>query len=197
MKKLTLLLSDLVTFFAALSVTLLLRYGPGDFMAQYDLHAVPFSLLFHLWTLSFYITNLYESRHLRNDMEFFGRLGQAVVVAGLLSVAFFYLIPLNIAPRTNLFIFIAVESLFIAGVRALYNRILASGSKKRLLIVGATEEAVELAQLVVNNPQLGCSVRAIVHLGQENLIPHTEGPWQLLDENAEIASFIREHRIDP
>lgn len=198
MKQLTLMWGDLVALYAALAVTLWVRYGADGWAAAWESHVWPFTLLFVLWIAALYIANLYDRRFLRNDREFYARLAQALGAAAVLSVGFFYFVPFfAITPKTNLFLFIGFAGLAIVGVRWLANRALAGGSKKRLLVVGVNEESLTLARFVTSNPQFGWSVRALVRLGQDALaLEPTDGPWALLDETDDLAAFIRTRRID-
>ncbi len=198
MTKLTLLATDVVALYGSLAAVLLLRYGPRNWSEQYALHLVPFSLLFCVWLLSFYIANLYEGRVLRTGRDFWGRLAQAVIVGGTLSMLFFYLIPyFGITPRANLFMFIALFAALWTGVRILANQVLAVGAKKRLLVAGTDGESLELARFVADNPQFGWSVSALIRLGQESLGSPADGArWPMLDEGTDIAAYVRENHID-
>jgi exopolysaccharide biosynthesis polyprenyl glycosylphosphotransferase len=197
-KKLILLGVDLITLYSALALVLLIRYGTDTWTIQWGLHTMPFTVLFAVWLLSFYIATLYDPRVLRNNRDFFSRLAQAVLVASGLSILFFYLIPYyGITPKLNLLLFILSFIILATGVRALANKALAGGSKKRLLIVGATEEAVHLARYMYENPQLGWNVRAMALVGQgERASAEHTGSWQMLDEHTDLSAFIREQRID-
>lgn len=197
-KKLTLIASDFVAFYGALALVLLIRYGMDDFTAQWGVHVVPFTILLSVWILALYIANLYEARIMRNDWVFFERLGQAILVATIASLVFFYLIPFfDITPKLNLFLFLVFLALLMWGVRALYNTIIAGGSKKRIIFIGICQESLDLAHFVVSNPQLGYRVSALVPLGQESLaINDASGPWQILDDHTDLISFIGEQRID-
>lgn len=195
MKKLTLIMSDLVVLYGSLILVLLARYGANGFARQYQEHIAPFTLLFTVWLLALYIANLYEERTLRNDRDFYERLVQAVVLASLLSVAFFYLTPsVSITPRANLFLFIIAFSVLEAGIRTLLNRIIAGGSKKHLLIVGTDDESLQLARFVTDNPQLGYAVSALVRLGQESL-SITPMDWPLIDDLEALAQYIHDQHI--
>jgi len=198
MRKLTLLATDIVALYGSLAAVLLVRYGTGRWHDQYAQHIAPFSLLFSVWLLSFYIFNLYEERVLRTGRDFFTRLAQAVVLAGAFSALFFYLIPyFGIAPKLNLFLFIAVFAALGGVARTLANRALAVGTKRPLLIIGVNGESLELARFIADNPQLGWSVRAMVRLGQDALgLESSDGNWQLLDERTDLTAFIRESRVD-
>ena len=197
-KKLTLIASDLVAFYGALAAVLVARYGADSFSAQWHAHNMPFSLLLIVWLLALYISNLYDQRMMRNDRDFFARLGQAMLVASVASVLFFYLIPyFGITPKLNLFLFLVALAVIMSGTRYLYNQIIARGTKEQLLIVGVNEDSLNLARLVTDNPQLGYRVRAMVHVGQEALpLERAIMPWQVLEDLAGIASFITEQRID-
>jgi exopolysaccharide biosynthesis polyprenyl glycosylphosphotransferase len=198
MKRLTLLATDIVVLYCSLAAVLLLRYSTASWMEQWDSHVGPFSAIFLVWLLSFYIANLYEERILRNSRDFYGRLGQAAVVAGIISALFFYLVPsFGITPKTNLFIFIVISAALIVGARTLANKVLAAGTKKRVLMVGINTESVELARFITGNPQLGWAVSAFVRLGQEELqMAENSLQWKILDENVDLSKFIQEKHID-
>lgn len=198
MKKLTLVLTDLVAFYGSLAAVLLLRYGIDQWQRQYALHVGPFTLLFAVWLFSFYIANLYEERVLRAGSDFYGRLVQAVIVAAVISVLFFYLIPyFLIAPKLNLLLFIVVFAAVWTGARTLANRSLAAGTKKRLLLVGATQGALTIAQFIALNPQLGWTVNSVARIGQDDLsLADIRGSWDILDEQTDLVAAIHERHID-
>lgn len=197
-KKYTLIASDLVAFYGALALVLLIRYGMDDFPARWDAHIIPFSVLLIVWILALYIANLYDVRMMRNDREFFERLGQAMVFAAVASLVFFYLIPFfSITPKLNLFLFLIALAAFMWGARYLYNVFIAGSSKKRLLIVGLNRESLDLAAQVTDNPQLGYRITALVRLGQEDL-PLADGGirWPVIDELTNVDQYIAERGID-
>ncbi len=197
MKRLTLLLSDLVVFYGTLALVLMLRYEPAQWADQYQLHAIPFSILFGVWLFALYIANLYEPRILRNGRDFFERLAQAIAIAAVLSLAFFYLIPyFGIAPKTNLFLFILLFAVLETAVRSLFNRLIAGGSKKRLLIVGVNADSLALARYIGDNPQFGYAISGLVRLGQEMLPLEDLSRWRIIEDLDGIEWFIRAKHID-
>lgn len=197
-KKITLIASDLVAFYGALASVLIFRYGMDDFARQWSVHIAPFSALLIVWVFALFIANLYEARMMRNDRDFFGRLGQAMLFAAFGSLFFFYLLPFfSITPKLNLFLFLAALAALMWGIRYLYNVIIAGGSKKRLLIVGLGSESLDLARTVTDNPQLGYRVTALVRLGQESLTAEdSAGPWEVLDEQTDLVGYISANHID-
>ena len=135
MKKFGLFLLDIGALYGALIITLFIRYRV-NFGEQYAIHILPFSFIFCIWLLVFYITNLYDISSLRNSVYFYSDLFRSIAFASIISVFFFYLIPIfDITPKTNLAFFIILFSGLVTGIRTLYNRANEKGSKKLLMIV--------------------------------------------------------------
>ncbi|OGN07730.1 MAG: hypothetical protein A3C61_00060 [Candidatus Yanofskybacteria bacterium RIFCSPHIGHO2_02_FULL_39_10] len=166
MKRVGLLILDIVTLYSALAITLFIRYSE-DFSAQYAIHLLPFLFIFALWLLIFYISNLYDFGFLRNNLDFYSSLFRAILFASAISVSFFYLIPIfNITPKTNLMIFIIIFSGIVIINRTLFNKANASGFKKPLLVVGVNTQSLELAKYIEENPQLGYELKYIMDLAK-------------------------------
>ncbi len=164
MKKFLLLLVDIATLYGALVLTLAIRYHAG-FAYQYRLHLVPFTIIFALWILAFYISNLYDQRLWRNTVHFMSALLRAGLFAVGFSVAFFYLIPIyGITPKTNLFLFILVFGILEVAVRAIFNSLIETRFRKPIAIVGINPQSIELAQHITLHPQLGYEVRYFVDI---------------------------------
>lgn len=199
-KKLTLLLSDIVALYGALALVIAVRYGPSTWHAQWQIHLIPFTVLFVAWVFSFYIANLYEPRILRNNSAFLNRFLQASGVAALLSLLFFYFIPLfGIAPKVNLFLFLAFFGMLGLALRALANRLFANGAKRRVLILGVNTESVQLAQAISENPQLGYRVRALAQATPIATYTATEqlpAGVDIIGNSVNLVSFVQEKNID-
>lgn len=180
MRQITLFFTDIALFYASLITMLTIRYG-RDLSFQYHAHLLPFTIIYLLWLLVFYIANLYDPRTFRNTTEFYTDFARAIAIAGIISIIFFYLIPIfGITPKTNLLLFIVVFTVLDGAGRWLFNRIVGTRFKKRTLLVGASEQAKELAFFVKDNPQLGYEIREIVP-------PH---------ESVHIRNAIERHQID-
>ncbi len=120
LKQIALLMGDLLTFELALLPTLLIRYGTLRW-DDLERHLPAFGCVALLWCVSFYINHLYELeakpplRLLRTYLEsMLANLGIAIAV--------FYLLPFNIAPRTNLFLHFLISLFLGYGWRALFHR---------------------------------------------------------------------------
>lgn len=111
---LVLLLGDVAVFAAALWLTLFLRYleMPGTYLMS--LHFPPFSILFVVWLVVFFLAGLY-SKHTR---LFRSRLLSTILVTQTLNIIiaalfFFFIQAFGIAPKTILVLYLLVSSVLI------------------------------------------------------------------------------------
>jgi exopolysaccharide biosynthesis polyprenyl glycosylphosphotransferase len=155
-------LADAAALYAALFITLLIRYGMQWFEAFEDAHAFPFTIIFIFWIGVFYIAGLYDLRRLRNSFDFLKTLFLSIGVSSAIAVLLFYLVPaLGIAPKTNLAIFIVIFTVIEIFWRRVLNRAMAFGeAPNRVLFVGDGAAAKEVARTVRDNPQLGYDIKA-------------------------------------
>jgi len=167
MRKFLLFASDLAILYISLVLTLFLRYRE-NFSYQYELHLYPFAFIFVFWLLVFYIANLYEARLLRNNIFFYSTLSQAIAIAAVVSVLFFYIIPLyGITPKTNLLVFVLIFTGIEFLLRYLLNSLFEKGFKRSVLIVGANLQALELAKFIKENSHLGYELAYVIDLAPD------------------------------
>ena len=163
------MIGDIAILYFSLIATLYIRYG-NFFYAQFiDYHLEPFSVIFAVWVIVFYIAGLYDLKSLKNDLEFETRFWYTLVANCLIAVLFFYLIPsFGITPKTNLVIFFLIFGGLNYVWRQIYNLILnKSKAMNRLLIIGGNKITEEIAEKIGTNPQLGYTIK---HWMKEGLI---------------------------
>ncbi len=172
MRKFLLLLGDIAVLYLALFLTLLVRYGKG-FDNKLDVHILPFSFIFIIWILVFYITNLYELGLSKNNLEFFSTFLYSVAANSAISIAFFYLVPFfGITPKTNLLIFVALIIILGSLWRYGFNKLIAqSGYKNNTLIIGVSPQSQDLYDFLLANPQLGYGVLGIIDV-EDSTVPN-------------------------
>jgi lipopolysaccharide/colanic/teichoic acid biosynthesis glycosyltransferase len=107
---LLLLFGDIIVLFFSLWATLLIRYtetpSSGDFMS----HLVPFSFIFIIWFLVYFIYDFYSNQTTIMQQQLSSLLLSAHIVNSVIALAFFYLIPyFAITPKTTLFIFLIIS----------------------------------------------------------------------------------------
>ena len=156
MRKFILAIGDIAILYGALFLALFLRYG-SKISENIGVHIVPFSIIFGIWVIVFYITNLYEITTAKNNLGFYVTFAYSILANAVISISFFYLIPFfDIAPKTNLFIFLAFASAAEIGWRSGFNYTTSrSGYRNNVLIIGLSQQAQELYDHLLGNPQLG------------------------------------------
>ncbi|MEK7557932.1 MAG: exopolysaccharide biosynthesis polyprenyl glycosylphosphotransferase, partial [Patescibacteria group bacterium] len=167
LKKIGLLGGDIIVLYVSLYFTLLIRYFNADLLA---VHFWPFSIIFLLWLIIFYIANLYNLNLAINNFIFFQISSKALIVASLTSVAFFYLIPnIGIAPKRILFIYIIVFSLLFYFWRQFYNWSLKVYlPKNKLAIIGYNKLVEELIKELQKKTHLGYIISLIANNTNKN-----------------------------
>jgi len=165
-KKFILLIGDILILYVSLIIALTIRYQGFDFNIL-KTHFFPFSIIYLIWLIIFYIHDLYELDIAKNNIEFSSALIRALIIGGLISIVFFYLAPNfafgAITPKTNLFLNILVFIVLFYGWRYLFNFVAGSIKlKTNTAIIGYNPQAIELAKEIIKNPQLGYKLRLII-----------------------------------
>lgn len=163
-KKVILLIGDVIFLYTSLYVTLFLRYGQTPDQATWDKHLLPFTLIFAVWVLVFFIYDLYNLRLAANRANFYRSSLRSFVTAGLVSIIFFYASShANITPKTNLAIFIVVFALIFFSWRNLYYIAIRSYlPKENMAIIGFNRQSRSLISEIDNNPHLGYKISFIL-----------------------------------
>ncbi len=196
MKRFFLFLGDVLILYLSLYLTLFLRYG-ADFNQQIFVHLLPFSFLFILWIAIFYIAGLYELNFAKNSAEFYSSLFTSIAISATVSVIFFYLIPdIQIAPRRNLLIYIAVFFGLISFWRWLYNRILSKTFRNNTIIVGFNQLAYDLAKFLNQNPQYGYNLKYALDFSQEAAFSFQNTDFRQIRGAKDIEKIIEHEHIN-
>ena len=148
-----LFIGDLVVFAASLWITLLLRYGAVPSNEVLIQHLPPFTLLFVLWLLVFYLSGLYGKRIILSKTSLPNALLKTQIVNILIAALFFFLLPgMGIAPKTNLVIYLGVSLMLIFPWRlALFPRLSKPYVREKAMLIADGPEALELMREVNNN----------------------------------------------
>jgi lipopolysaccharide/colanic/teichoic acid biosynthesis glycosyltransferase len=146
-----LILGDLFVFLSALWITLAVRYLAIPSTEQLSNHFGPFLLLSGIWLVTFYIGGLYDKHTTILKTFLFSRILNIQVVNILIAFLIFISLPLGIAPKTNLIIYLFVSVALITYWRLYIFPRFAPVSHKRAILLADGDEAVELVDEVNNN----------------------------------------------
>ena len=197
-KKIILLIGDVIILYLSLAVALTIRYRGFDFNV-FEAHFIPFSIIYFIWLVVFYIHNLYELDVAKNNFTFSSVLFRALVIGGIISIVFFYLIPGfavgSITPKTNLFLNIVIFAIIFYGWRYFFNFLAGSLKiKANTAIIGYNPQAIELAKELIKNPQLGYKLKLIIKNHEE--IDRTELPEiKIMQGFKNLREILQEERV--
>ncbi|MSU45391.1 MAG: exopolysaccharide biosynthesis polyprenyl glycosylphosphotransferase [Candidatus Zambryskibacteria bacterium] len=169
---LVLFLGDLVSLLLALWLMLFLRYAEIPALFKIMQHLVPFSFLFIVWVLIFFIAGLYEKQAVLLKNKLYATLLRAEVINCVIAVLFFYFISyFGITPKTNLFIYLVVSFILVFGWRMYLYPVIGGGRKKqKAILIGSGEEMEELKNEINNNFRYGLFFTSVVDLNNASSI---------------------------
>jgi len=162
-----LLIGDIIVFIFSLWLALLIRFRAvptGSFFAE---HFFPFSILFAIWCLIFFIAGLYEKHTIIFKSHLPLRVFNTQIFNSFLAVVFFYLVPyFGITPKVILFIYIIISLALIFTWRTYGQKIFGLKIKETAMIFGRDRELNMLLQEVNNNPRYGLEFVSVFDLDQ-------------------------------
>lgn len=160
-----LLIGDILLLYAALWLTILIKYITGDIARLgygWEIHKVPFTVMFALWLLLFFMAGLYEQDTWSAGRAAKERIVRTMIAAGIIAALLFYLVPeLGITPRTNLLFQTIFSLILIMGWRIAASVIISHSSKTNVLFFGVSQEVLAFTNLIEENPHLGYTVATI------------------------------------
>lgn len=144
-----LLIGDILVLTAALWLTLALRYLEPPSEALFMLHAVPFSLLFVVWIVVFFLAGLYSRHTPLFRSRLFASIMYAQVINMVLAAIFFFLTPVfGIAPKTNLVLYLVVSTILIFLWRvSLYPKMRSNRKIRGVLIASGPDSKLLAAEV--------------------------------------------------
>lgn len=146
--KFVLLIGDIFLMYAALLLTLALRYGDFSFLPgpQTRIFLWHFSFIYLFWLLFLFVLDFYEIPPFKKVFDFFSNLIIFLFLAGALGVTYFYLRPQPIiAPKTILVLDVLIFGAFLCSWRYLFSQVLRlQNFKEKIIIVGFRADLKEL-----------------------------------------------------
>lgn len=166
MKQFIILIGDIVILYLSLWLTLIIRYRDGYSSELWQLHFWPFTVVFSVWLVVFFIIDLYNIHTARNSLRFFTLLTKGLLINAVLALAFFYLAPgnlIDVRPKTNLLLNLAIVGVLFTIWRHVFNMIANTGTfAQQIFVIGANDRTQDLITEIENHPQLGYRVAGVV-----------------------------------
>lgn len=153
----TLIGGDIAVFIISLWVTLLVRYLEIPTVEALESHLGPFLLLSGIWLIIFFLAGLYDKHTIVLKSLLLSRIIHTQFVNILVAAALFFTIPLGIAPKTNLVLYLVVSVALITAWRMYLFPRLAPRERYRAILLADGEEAIDLVDEVNNNDRYSYS----------------------------------------
>jgi exopolysaccharide biosynthesis polyprenyl glycosylphosphotransferase len=195
-----LFLGDLIAFYISLWLMLVVRYGelPGEVILES--HLLPFSILFIVWIVVFFIAGLYEKHTLILKSKIGSVILNAQVVNSFIAAVFFYLIPyFGITPKTNLFIHLVISFALVYAWRIYIQPSFEVREKQNAILVGSGDEVRELEKEVNNNPRYNLQFISSIDLEEVGSIDFKEEILsRIYSEGVQIVAVdFKSEKIEP
>jgi exopolysaccharide biosynthesis polyprenyl glycosylphosphotransferase len=189
-KKIALLLGDIMSLYFALFLTLLIRFRSGYDNQLFIKHLPYFTILFCIWLIIIFSFRSYETnKALVKKYNLFLNILNISIINFFLSVLFFYIIPQSlISPKTILVINILVFGIIFYLWRTLANKILYPRTTKRNCLAITNNQ--NLIKEIFKKPELELNIKASVNLDNNIVFSNLES----VDLN-ELFNFVKENKI--
>ncbi len=148
---LVLIAGDLFIFFAALWITLLVRYIAIPNSELLMAHVQPFMILAGVWLFLFYIGGLYDKHTVLLKSLLVSKIINIQVANVLIAAALFVIFPFGITPKTNLVIYLTISIVLITVWRLYLFPRFTPKTLHRAILIADGPEAVELVDEINNN----------------------------------------------
>ncbi|TSC68897.1 MAG: hypothetical protein G01um101456_453 [Parcubacteria group bacterium Gr01-1014_56] len=191
LRPLALFAGDLFFFASALWLSLLVRSVSVPTQEIFLTHAIPFSILFVVWVVVFFIAGLYESRSIilaRRALSV--SLLVAQIINFTIAALFFFFVPLfGIAPKTLLLVYLVISFLLVLLWRVYIFPVLGLQKAENTIVVGNTQEVQELVAALRVAPRAPAHIVEIIDPASPALTLETEAAIKKYNVHFVIADF--------
>ncbi|MFH1326328.1 MAG: sugar transferase [Candidatus Falkowbacteria bacterium] len=195
-KYIILFLGDIAILYLSLWLTLLIRYQEMVTPDKWQQHFLPFTIIFAVWLLIFYISGLYSLQIARNNIAFYSTLLKSLAWCVAAAITFFYIIKSGIAPRANLLLYLVILSLLLITWRQIFNQLIKIRPwQNNILIIGLNEAALDLAKEINGQPQLGFKVLAIINTDDTDLSDLKNSTVEVINPPHSLAGLVKIKKI--
>ncbi|NCO23232.1 sugar transferase [Candidatus Kuenenbacteria bacterium] len=190
-----LLIGDIIILYFALYLTLWLRYWRPVQAELWNKHWLPFTIIFIMWLIVFFINKMYDLKTARNNFNFYKVWFNSLIWCGLIGFIFFYITTTGISPKTVMVLDLAVFGGLFLLWRRLFNRLIVYKKfVENMVIIGLTKEMIELAREINSKPQMGLRVVGMVSL-QKSEIKFDQLEIAIINDWDELKNFFDKKKV--
>ena len=196
---LVLLLGDIGILYLSVWIALIVRHFSIPKSDVVIAHIVPFSLLFIIWFVTFFVAGLYG----RYTVLFIKKLPNILFKAQLINIAiaglFFFVLPVfTVTPKMVLLIYLLVSTFLLYFWRVHIYPHLPVRNEIGACLIGTSKDLSNLAEQVNRDSVYPLEFRAIVHpeLSEESELRKTIGRLVATREVTTIVADMGNHALD-
>ena len=154
-----LLLGDVIIFTVSLWLSLFIRFGEIPSKTLFSDLLLPFSILFIIWCIIFFIAGLYEKHTIIFKRRLPTKVINTQIFNSFLAVVFFYFVPyFGVTPKVILFVYIIISLTLISIWRIYGQKLFGLKLREGAMILGRGPELSLLLQEINNNPRYGLEI---------------------------------------
>ncbi len=195
-----LFLGDVLCFLASLFLMLFIRYGTLPSAELFAQHLIPFSILFVVWVVVFFIAGLYEKHTIILKGKLPNIILNAQIINSGIAVLFFYFIPyLGITPKTSLFIYLIISFILILTWRIYGYVFFAREKNQKGILIGTGNDMKELMYEVNNNSRYDLQFISSIDLNDIEGVDFQEEILKRIysEEVHVIAIDLKNEKVEP
>lgn len=167
-KRFILYAGDALLLYGVLAFVLKIRYGTNFARDLWDLHFWPFTIVFLVWMVVFYIAGLYDWRNMRNGMAFYILVFQTVLINAVIGIVYFYAFSsrlFSIRPQVVFVTYVIVFAVLFLFWRRLYNHLTENQIFQRnVLCIGGGTDMDNLMAEINSKTYLGYRIVECVNI---------------------------------
>lgn len=150
-----LIVGDLLVYVFSLIITLAIRYEAIPTRNLLIVHLPSFVILFVIFILISFSAGLYDKQAAFIRRQIRGSLLRVQIFNIFIGAMFFYLAPVNIAPKANLIIYFIVSTALLFLWRTVMFPVISLTRKQNAVLVGNGEDVMDLFEEVNHNDRYG------------------------------------------
>ncbi|MAF13882.1 MAG: hypothetical protein CMI53_03245 [Parcubacteria group bacterium] len=174
-KKYILIFGDIAILYFSLWLTLIIRYQADYNTGLWLKHFWPFTMVFAVWLIIFYIDDLYEINYNQGKAGLLSRLLRSMLIGIIFAIIIFYLGQnrlFTIRPQRVLFIDAAFVTILIYLWHLLIRSLIKiSGRANGLMIIGYNKLAQEVITEINKKSQFGLQLKTIILDSENDEVP--------------------------
>ncbi len=185
---------DMLVFFTALWLTLLIRYLEWPSFELFSVHFWPFFVLSSIWLFIYYIGGLYDKHTVFLKSLLISRILNIQVVNVLIAALVFLVVPFGITPKTNLVIYLVILVGMISMWRLYLYPYFSPKREHKAILIADGEEAIELVDEINNNDRYNYTFVRLIDSAIAEQTPDFEKKLLLMIEKEHIQIIVANPR---